>query len=267
MGGFLMQAVKVSGLFVTSGVVVVAKYSDGDVRFFRDIDGHAYFDGPMVVLTSKASASAAEIVAQALQDYGAAIVVGDGRTYGKGSIQHQTVTNANSENFFKVTVGRYYTVSGRSTQIDGVISDIVVPTQFHKREIGEVTLDFPLPGDAMLPSYEDMLVDLDWESKRWYLKYYIPSLQKQESTWHSMLDVLKKNSAQRITGNAPYQEFIRELSEGAGFYDDSSDLEEDKVDLQMTESVNIVEDMIQLESKFAEHEKGTVVDSASNLTK
>ncbi|SCA62727.1 Uncharacterized protein SCG7109_AD_00020 [Chlamydiales bacterium SCGC AG-110-M15] len=259
MGGFLMQAVKVSGLFITSGVVVMAKYADGDVRYFRDIDGHAYFDGPVVVMTSKASASAAEIVAQSLQDFGTAVIAGDGQTYGKGSIQHQTVTNKDSENFFKVTVGRYYTVSGRSTQITGVESDIIVPTRYHEREIGERTLDYPLPNDSMTASYEDALMDLDWDSKRWYLKYYIPSLQKKGETWDKMLSVLRENSQERIAENQDYQTFLEIISEGSTL--DSSSLADPDQDLQMAEAVHILTDMIELEPAFNRYANDTVVES------
>ncbi|MDN3507547.1 MAG: S41 family peptidase, partial [Simkaniaceae bacterium] len=104
-GGFLTQAVKVASMFITKGIVVISKYSDGEMRYMRDIDGRLYFQGPMLLLTSKASASAAEILAQALQDYGIALVIGDERTYGKGSMQYQTVTLENTDAFFKVTVG------------------------------------------------------------------------------------------------------------------------------------------------------------------
>ena len=103
---------------------------------FRSLDGRSYYNGPLVILTSRASASAAEIVAQALQDYGTGIVVGDDRTYGKGTIQYQTVTDTGAASFFKVTVGRYYTVSGRTTQIDGVKADLVVPTPYSALAIG-----------------------------------------------------------------------------------------------------------------------------------
>ena len=132
-GGFLSQAVKVAGLFITNGVVVISKYFNGEEHFYRDMDGKTSYDGPLIILTSKATASAAEIVAQALQDYGVAIVVGDERTYGKGTIQSQTVTDNQATTYFKVTVGKYYTVSGKTPQIQGVRADIVIPSQFATR--------------------------------------------------------------------------------------------------------------------------------------
>jgi carboxyl-terminal processing protease len=143
-GGFLQQAIKVSGLFIKSGVVVMSKYSTGAEHYYRDVDGYSYFDGPLIILTSKMSASAAEIVAQTLQDYGVALVVGDERTYGKGSIQHQTVTSGEAPSFFKVTVGRYYTVSGRSTQVAGVKADVIVPGIYNSMPFGEEFLEYPL---------------------------------------------------------------------------------------------------------------------------
>src|SRR5262249_53796114 len=148
-GGFLSQAVKVSGIFLSNGIVVISKYSRGDVHFLRNIVGRSYFNGPLVILTSKMSASASEIVAQALQDYGVGIVVGDERTFGKGSIQYQTVTDMSTDLFFKVTVGKYYTASGRTTQIEGVKTDIVVPTHYAPYHIGERYLEYPLSADKV----------------------------------------------------------------------------------------------------------------------
>jgi carboxyl-terminal processing protease len=239
-GGFLSQAIKVAGLFVSNGVIVVSKYADGSVKYYRTVDGRRLYDGPLVILISKTSASATEIVAQALQDFGVALVVGDEKTYGKGTIQHQTVTDDASQSFFKVTIGKYYTVSGRSTQIQGVKSDIVVPTYLHFAKIGEDQLDYPLKADNLPAAYEDQLVDVDPFAKRWFQKNYIPNLQKKEVRWSEKLPVLQENSEYRISKNKNYQIFLKDIKDAepvksSGF---------GKNDLQMEESINIIKDMI-----------------------
>jgi carboxyl-terminal processing protease len=238
LGGFLSQAVKVSGIFMTSGVVVVSKYAQGEIQYLRNVDPRVYYDGPLVILTSKMSASAAEIVAQALQDYGIGIVVGDPRTYGKGSIQYQTVTDPSAASFFKVTVGRYYTVSGRSTQIEGVQADIHVPTAYAPYNIGERYLEYALKNDQIPPAYIDPLTDIQGSSKMWFQKNYLPFLQKKESQWVQMLPTLKKNSQYRIDHNHNFQLFLKNMD--AGTVDIGMN------DLQMQEGVNIIKDMISL---------------------
>lgn len=256
-GGFLMQAVKVAGLFITNGVVVMSKYASGEVRYFRDIDGYSYYDGPLVVLTSQTSASAAEIVAQALQDYGVAIVVGDKRTYGKGSIQHQTVTDADGGSLFKVTVGRYYTVSGNSTQIEGVKADVLVPTLYSKQKIGEEFQEYPLSHDQIAPLFDDKLSDLDATAKVWYTLHYLPSLERKMTQWRTMIPQLQKNSQMRLEKNKNFQSFLRKIEGKPDLAEDTETTEYNaekgkgfgKSDLQMAEAVNIVKDMIIIDSQ------------------
>ena len=240
-GGFLGQAVKVSGLFITSGIIVVSKYSDNEVRYFRELDGRVYYDGPLIILTSKASASAAEIVAQALQDYGIALIVGDKRTYGKGSMQYQTITDENASLFYKVTVGRFYTVSGKSTQIDGVSADIVVPTIFSPYNIGERFLEFPLKNDRLEAVYQDPLSDVDMKHKKWLQRNYLPYIQKQDVRWSNMIPLLRANSSHRLSTNTNFKAFLK-LSE-TGF---SGKRDWGEEDLQMAEAVNIIKDAIHL---------------------
>jgi carboxyl-terminal processing protease len=240
LGGFLNQAVKVAGLFMTSGVVVISKYADGEVQYLRDIDARVYYNGPLVILTSKASASAAEIVAQALQDYGIAVVAGDERTYGKGTIQMQTVTDLNAKAFFKVTVGKYYTVSGRSTQIEGVQADILVPTEYCIYNIGERYLEYPLPNDRVPPAYTDPLADIDAVSRRWYQKNYLPYLQKKESFWYQILPILRENSVVRQENDPNFKLFLQAARSSSKNSPHNWGVE----DLQMIEAVNIIKDMI-----------------------
>jgi carboxyl-terminal processing protease len=254
-GGFLSQAVKVAGLFVCNGVIVISKYGKGEVHYLRNIVSKSYYSGPLVVLTSKMSASASEIVAQALQDYGVALVVGDQRTFGKGSIQYQTVTDANAELFFKVTVGRYYTVSGKSTQIDGVIADIVVPTIYAPYKIGEMYLEYPLPPDQVAAAYIDPLSDLDEKTQKLFQMRYLPSAQRVVSFWKNHLPTLRKNSAYRLEHDANFKAFLKKQetissrieSLPVNTIDEQAQI--GREDLQMNEAVNIVKDMIIIEAE------------------
>jgi carboxyl-terminal processing protease len=259
-GGFLSQAVKVAGLFITNGVVVISKYFNGEEHFYRDMDGKVSYEGPLIILTSKATASAAEIVAQALQDYGVAVVVGDQHTYGKGTIQSQTVTENQASTFFKVTVGKYYTVSGKTPQIQGVKADIVAPSQFVHENLGEEYLDYPLTQDIIPPAYEDKLADITPNLKPWYMRYYAPTLQHKKLLWESMIPQLKKNSEMRISQNNDYQSFIK-----------GTPVERRRInpsDLQLAEAAAIMKDMITLQSQLRgnEHElQGSSAQTAGIL--
>ncbi len=274
-GGFLNQAVKVAGLFISNGVVVISKYSNGDERFYRDMDGKPAYTGPLIVLTSKATASAAEIVAQALQDYGVALVVGDEHTYGKGTIQSQTVTENHGGSFFKVTVGKYYTVSGKTPQIVGVKADIVVPSQYSHEHIGEEYLEYPLKSDKIAPAFNDPLSDIDPNLKPWYLRYYTPTLQHKVDLWDNMIPLLKKNSEYRIAHNKNYQMFLK-LINGEKIVDQSEDAVDNEYDvpnqdrknfgsddLQMAEGVNIVKDMIYLQANNRAQQQSTTNTAAT----
>jgi len=254
-GGFLTQAVKVAGLFITNGVIVISKYSNGEERFYRDMDGKVTYDGPLVVLTSRATASAAEIVSQALQDYGVALIVGDEQTYGKGTIQSQTVTgDEESANYFKVTVGTYYTVSGKTPQIQGVKADIVVPSPYSLTQMGEEYLEYPISQDRIPASFKDGLQDIDPGLRPWYLRYYMPTLQQQTGQWRDYIPQLSRNSQMRLNHNKKYEEYL-----DSARFDEEQDSEEEagpsffgKGDPQMKEAVNVVKDMIVLKSKSME---------------
>jgi carboxyl-terminal processing protease len=243
-GGFLNQAVKTAGLFITSGVIVISKYAQGELQYLRDLDGRVYYSGPLLILTSKASASAAEIVAQALQDYGTALIVGDERTYGKGSIQYQNVTERGSGAFFKVTVGKYYTVSGRSTQIEGVKADILVPTEYCVYNIGERYLEYPLKNDRLPSAYVEPLEEADKKKEYWWQRRGMPDLQKKLSVWTQMTPLLKKNSSYRLEKDKNFQVFLKSLKPETPLLKNENF---GVNDLQMGEAVNILKDMILLQ--------------------
>ncbi len=258
-GGFLSQAVKVTGLFVSNGVMVISKYGTGEMHYLRNVVGKSFYSGPLVVLTSKMSASAAEIVAQALQDYGVALIVGDKRTFGKGSIQFQTVTDNQAEYFFKVTVGRYYTVSGKSTQIEGVVADIEVPTPYAPYNIGERYLEYPLQPDRVEAAYTDPLSDLDEKTQYVFQKRYLPYLQRVVSFWKQNLPELRQKSAARLAQNPGFQQFLKKQEQIRAQADRLPPNSIDEhfqghgEDFQMKEATSIVRDMIHMEAQEAPH--------------
>ena len=246
-GGFLKQAIKVSDLFIQSGVIVVSKYARNQVNYAANLSRQKSYDGPLVLLTSKASASAAEIVAQALQDYGVALVVGDERSYGKGSMQHQTITDPRSKVFFKVTVGRYYTASGRSPQIQGVGADLVIPTRYFPYRIGERYLAFPLSNDHLSRDIFQALKNARRRSEGSLAQLVVPYLRPRTSQWRKMLPQLIANSKQRLDSDSDFQLFLKV---GKLRQANSKDLllsprvNAGVDDLQLKEAVMVVKDMI-----------------------
>lgn len=260
-GGFLSQAVKVAGLFISNGIVVISKYGKGETHYLRNISGKSFFSGPLVILTSKMSASAAEIVAQALQDYGVGIVVGDTRTFGKGSIQYQTITDPSADLFFKVTVGRYYTASGKTPQVEGVIADIVVPTQYAPYNIGEKFLEYPLSPDRVEAVYVDPLTDLDSRTRQIFEERYIPYLQRSVAFWKNHMSDLKAKSAKRLEKSPEFQalfkhqEGVRARLKGIPVNTVDEPIQNDMHDPQMEEAVYIVVDMLQIEQSQLQREE------------
>ncbi len=158
-GGSLQEAIDFTGLFINKGPVVVVKSSDDSIIVKNTSSPTALYSGPLVVLENRFSASASEIVAGALQDYGRAIIVGDTSTHGKGTVQSliqlrsfvsPSATNDPGE--LKITISKFYRVSGVSTQLKGVVSDIVLPDVLnYSTDIGETALENPMPCDTNGP--------------------------------------------------------------------------------------------------------------------
>jgi carboxyl-terminal processing protease len=150
-GGYLPEAVKMAGLFIRAGPVVQVKDREA-TRVWRDSDTLLAYAGPLVVLVNRLSASASEIVAGALQDYGRAVVVGDRKTHGKGTVQRLGPLGEDARmGSVKVTNASYYRVSGGSTQLKGVVPDVVVPSLFDGMEYGEDFLSNPMPWSSITP--------------------------------------------------------------------------------------------------------------------
>jgi len=162
-GGSLDEAIKLTGLFINKGgPVVQAKDATGMVHISRDHDdGGIAWDGPMIVLTNRLSASASEIFAAALQDYGRAIIVGDESTFGKGTVQTMLEigkfipflgSESSDAGALKLTIQKFYRIAGGSTQLKGVISDIRIPSPYDRPDFGESDLKDPMPYDEVEPA-------------------------------------------------------------------------------------------------------------------
>jgi carboxyl-terminal processing protease len=144
-GGSLYEATALTDLFIDYGPVVQIR--DANKKIYRNqrATSKAYYDGPMVVLINRLSASASEIFAGAIQDYGRGLIVGS-QSYGKGTVQTMSEL---SSGLLKLTVSKFYRVSGGSTQHRGIIPDIAYPSAFNADEIGESHLDSALPWDQI----------------------------------------------------------------------------------------------------------------------
>ncbi len=160
-GGSLEEAIRLTGLFVGKGPVVQSKDSNGNRRVQSDDRREPLYDGPMVVVTNRLSASASEIFAAALQDYGRAVVVGDGSTFGKGTVQTMLEigkfipflgSDDSAAGALKLTIQKFYRIAGGSTQLRGVTSDIRLPSIYDQSEIGESALNDPMPYDEVKPA-------------------------------------------------------------------------------------------------------------------
>ena len=154
-GGSLKTAIEIAGLFITEGPVVQVKYRGQDPIVKNDENPKMQWDGAVVVLVNELSASASEIFAAAMQDYGRAVIIGGNQTYGKGTVQSVIPIN----NFYpkyekdlgaiKMTIQKFYRVNGGSTQIEGVYSDIAMPNKYSYMKFGERDLTGALIWDKV----------------------------------------------------------------------------------------------------------------------
>ncbi|TWU67056.1 MULTISPECIES: carboxy terminal-processing peptidase [Crateriforma] len=195
-GGSLTEAITLTGLFIDHGPVVQVKDSRGNVTKYDDDEHGVAWDGPLVVLTSKLSASASEILAGAIRDYRRGIVIGDPNTHGKGTVQ--TLVDIGEALFsnqranlgaLKVTLQKFYLPDGESTQLKGVPADIVLPSIIAKMDVGESDLDYAIEFDRV-------------PAKRHDLYSLVP---------RSMVDQLRRNSQMRVQQNDEFTDLLRRI--------------------------------------------------------
>lgn len=194
-GGSLTDAVSMTGLFIETGPVVQVRNGEGNIRVMSDDDSSVEYAGPLVVLVNRFSASASEILAGALQDYGRALIVGDEHTHGKGTVQQMLDLDRYLRlrgmkkylplGAVKVTIQKFYRISGESTQEKGVTPDVILPSRLDGLESGEKYLDNALPWDHIKSA----------DYRRW-----------GKSTGN--LEPLREKSADRISGDEDFREIV-----------------------------------------------------------
>lgn len=156
-GGSLQEAVELTGLFIKTGPVVQVKDGAGGLKDETDRNPEIFYDGPLTVLVNRFSASASEIFAAAMQDYGRGVVIGE-KTYGKGTVQNMVAVNEfvqyNGKPLgeVKLTIAKFYRITGSSTQHRGVIPDVELPSLYAAKEFGEDASKFALPWDQINPT-------------------------------------------------------------------------------------------------------------------
>jgi carboxyl-terminal processing protease len=158
-GGSLEEAIRVTGLFIKDGPVVQVRMPNGNTQVKADTDPAQFYAGPLFVLTDRFTASASEILAGALQDYGRAVIIGESLTHGKGTVQtlqqldpflHGALFTTNDPGAIKLTIQKFYRPSGQSTQLKGVVPDIILPSVNNLRDdIGETADENALPWDTI----------------------------------------------------------------------------------------------------------------------
>jgi carboxyl-terminal processing protease len=195
-GGSLEEAVNVTGLFIPSGPVVQISNSTGGKMVLRDEDRRVLYSGPLAVLVNRYSASASEIFAAAIQDYGRGVVIGE-RTFGKGTVQ-SIIKLTRPFSFFgkkpelgqiKLTIAKFYRISGGSTQHKGVLPDIIMPSMIDTSTIGEDTYTSSLPWSTISRAFYRPTADVTAEE----------------------IAVLRQKELERSSKNRLYQSYLQDL--------------------------------------------------------
>lgn len=191
-GGSLQEAVDLTGLFIEDGPVVQVRNASGEVEIEKDSEPGQAYNGPLVVLVDHASASASEIFAGAIQDYGRGLVIGD-PTFGKGTVQtlvdlNRFTRTKDSQGQLKLTIAKFYRVNGSSTQHRGVRPDIAIPSVVDSEEVGESSQKNALPWDEIAATR--------YRGDRGIVTL-VPELMRRHQA--------------RVADNPDYQAFLRDL--------------------------------------------------------
>ena len=215
-GGSLQEAVELTGLFIKTGPVVQVKDVYGKVKSEMDNDEKVYYDGPLAVLVNRMSASASEIFSGAIQDYNRGIIIGE-RTYGKGTVQN--VIDLNNMIQFnhktlgqvKITLAKFYRITGNSTQHKGVTPDILFPGLYDDSKFGEDASEFALPWDQIEPAKQIKIVDTKQDAEN-------PKIIQQNKDFiligkqDKQISVLLDKHNKRIATNPEYKYLLEDIA-------------------------------------------------------
>jgi carboxyl-terminal processing protease len=267
-GGSLPEAINLTGLFIDTGPVVQIKDSDGTVEHKDDTDRGRTWNGPLVVLCSKASASASEIFAGAIQDYGRGLVIGDKTTHGKGTVQSLLDLSSrffgagNGPKFgsLKITINQFYRPNGDSTQNLGVVSDVEIPSITNHLFEGEADLDYALAFDKVpaVPIRKDNLIDPKLVNELKQLSSQrIAQSEEFQKEQKKIERFLKLKQDKKVNLNET--KFMAERAELNTEKEEEKELEElndpnapvVKKDFYFNEAMNIALDFIRISNKLA----------------
>jgi carboxyl-terminal processing protease len=199
-GGLLQDAVKIAGLFIKTGPVVATQDGKKNRDVLSDEDSKVYYSGPLMLLTTRQSASASEILAGAMKDYHRALIVGGDHTYGKGSVQ---VLNPLPLGLgaMKLTTQMFYLPAGVSTQNLGVASDVTMPTYLDSDDMGEQFMDYALPPSKTEP----------------FISVAAAQSKDPADAWtpidDGLVKFLKEKSSKRVEANADFKDIQKDLDE------------------------------------------------------
>ena len=262
-GGSLPESISLTGLFIDTGPVVQIKDADKRVQQYDDVDPGVSWDGPLVVLTNKFSASASEIVAGAIQDYRRGLVIGDKATHGKGTVQSlldlgrqlfQRLPNAPSLGAIKITMQQFYRPLGASTQLEGVKSDIELPSITTHLPVGESDLDHAIAFDKVPPAAFQASGRVTDDMLRALKERSAARIAKSEDFTKVQKDIAqyeKRKSEKTIS--LVESEFERQWNEGKAAEDEEKKLEEEmdaqrrpivKRDFYFNEAMNVTADYL-----------------------
>jgi len=248
-GGLLNAAVDISGLFLAEGAVVAIDGNPSNKKVLNDDDESIHFGGPMVVMTSRASASASEILAGALKDYQRAVIVGDDHTFGKGTVQN-IVSLPQGLGALKVTTAHFFRPGGESTQHSGVTSDIIVPSAFNNDEYGERHQTYALPPRAV-ESFRSSRVNAAEKSQRWVpvtasqlkkLRASSQARQTQDEELKKIVANLEKRAKNK--GVIKISEILDDPENKGDAEDDDTPKDDDKLSPRVKEGIQILADLI-----------------------